>query len=228
MISVLFGYRDDGGPRDVLFGYVLRWWHRHYPEAQICVGRNFDDPFHRGKARNAAHHVAETDILIIADADTVPDVTGVDLAVEMLLEEQAPWVLPYGLDRYYNLSEDATLHILKHQPNEIREPSDAGDWEHKLTSWAGCLVIPRAAWDAVGGYDERFIGWGYEDNAFQFALDTVWGAHRRIDAYCCHLWHAIEPGTTFDSPFIAKNRSLYRIYEQANGDPDRMRQVLAR
>lgn len=222
MISVLFGYRGDDGPRDVLFANVLRWWKVHYNDAQICMGRNFDQPFNRGKARNEAFKDATGDIIIVADADTLPTVDGVDLAIEEILEGRARWMLPYGPDRYYNLSEERTKSILNSGATTIPEPVT---WEHKITSWAGCLIMPRAAYEAVGGYDERFVGWGYEDNAFQFALDTIWGPHARIDSFCCHLWHAIEPGTTFDSPTIGANRALFGKYQAAVGRPEDMKEV---
>lgn len=214
MISLLIGYRGDDGPRDEIFGWVLKWWKLHYPEAQICIGRNFDEPFHRGKARNDAFEEATGDILIVADADTVPTVYGVDMAIEEILEGRAPWVLPYGQERYYNLTEAATRHVLNGPVMEIPEPPVPELWDHKLTSWAGCLVMPRSAWMAVQGYDERFVGWGGEDNAFQIVLDVLHGPHTRIDSYVCHLWHP-RGDADFSQPNWPHNRKLLDLYKGA-------------
>jgi hypothetical protein len=37
----------------------------------------------------------------------------------------------------------------------------------------GQIVVPRAAFDELGGWDERFEQWGGEDAAFCYALDTL-------------------------------------------------------
>lgn len=213
-ISVLFPYRGDDGPRDVLFAWVLRWWRTHFPQAEICVGRNFYTPFNRGAARNDAFEQSSGLVVIVADADTVPTVVGVRAAIADVVEARC-WSIPYAEERYYNLTEAATQHVLQEYRDSIPEPGP-GDYDHKITSWAGCLVIPREAWLKVGGYDERFVGWGYEDNAFMVKLDRLWGPHRREDSYCCHLWHPTPPGTTFDQPEIARNRGIYQRYLQGD------------
>jgi hypothetical protein len=215
MISVLFPYRGDDGPRDRIFGWVLRWWNANFPEAEICVGRNFDDPFNRGKARNDAFGQSHGQVVVVADADTVPTGEGVRAAIADVIEARC-WSIPYAENRYYNLTEQATADVLSWTTrNAIPEP-DEHLWDHKITSWAGCLVIPREAWERVGGYDERFVGWGYEDNAFRVKLDRLWGPHRREDSYCCHLWHPVAEGSTFDQPEIERNRTIFLRYLQGD------------
>jgi hypothetical protein len=214
VISVLFPYRGDDGHRDKLFGYVLRWWQHHFPEAEICVGRNFDTPFNRSAARNDAFDQSTGSVLIVADADTVPTVEGVKASLAEVVATKC-WSIPYAELRYYNLSEDATNFILN-QPidQEFTEPDHPDEYEHKITSWAGCLILPREAWETVDGYDERFVGWGFEDNSFRLKLDKLWGPHNRQDSYCCHLWHPIEPNSTFEQPSIEHNRALFRAYQR--------------
>lgn len=215
MISILFPYRGDDGPRDRLFGYVLRWYQHYFPEAQIVVGRNFDQPFNRGAARNDAFEQSSGSVLIVADADTVPTAAGVRSGIADVVAEQC-WVIPYAEKRYYNLTKEATENVLKlHVGEQPSEPVE-GHYDHKITSWAGCLILPREAWEKVGGYDERFKGWGGEDNAFQLKLDNLWGPHRREDSYCCHLWHPVPAGTTFDQPHWPSNASLLRRYKAGN------------
>jgi hypothetical protein len=55
-------------------------------------------------------------------------------------------------------------------------------------SWSCCMVIPRAVWDDLGGFDERFRGWGFEDMALQSIVVGLYG-HERIDGDVYHLWH---------------------------------------
>jgi hypothetical protein len=57
-------------------------------------------------------------------------------------------------------------------------------------SWSCCIVIPRAVWDDLGGFDERFRGWGFEDMALQSIVVGLYG-HERIAGDVYHLWHPI-------------------------------------
>lgn len=220
MISVLFPYRGDDGPRDRLFGWVLAWWKANFPEAQICVGRNFEHPFNRGAARNDAFDQSTGTVLIIADADTVPTAQGVKEAIAEVVSTKC-WSFPYDKERYYNLTEEHTATVLLVPPSDTPqtkfpfEPGE-GQYDHKITSWAGCLVLPREAWEKVGGYDTRFKGWGYEDNAFYLKLDSLWGPHRRQDSYCCHLWHPVSKENSFENPHIGFNKSLFRKYQRGD------------
>jgi N-terminal domain of galactosyltransferase len=88
-------------------------------------------------------------------------------------------------------------------------------------SWSCCIVIPRAAWDRLGGFDQRFRGWGYEDMAFQSAVVGLLGFERLpaegnergwADVY--HLWHPRSeeriqqgsPATTASRDYITNGR----------------------
>jgi predicted glycosyltransferase involved in capsule biosynthesis len=194
------------------------------PGVEIVIGPS-EEPFNRSAARNTAFAGSHGDVLLIADADTIFHADQILAAVEMVQKERT-WVIPYAW--YYNLSEEVTDNILELDPGEtILEPANPSLWEHKIVSWAGLLVMPREAFEEVGGYDERFEGWGFEDNAFRLALDTLWAPHQRIDwGYCLHLWHPVTKHDRFEQPQIETNRGLYMRYEAAHRDPARMRLVL--
>jgi hypothetical protein len=56
----------------------------------------------------------------------------------------------------------------------------------------GSLAITASAYDAIGGMDESFVGWGGEDNEFWDRCLTrptwIWGYEPII-----HLWHRSQP-----------------------------------
>jgi predicted glycosyltransferase involved in capsule biosynthesis len=49
--------------------------------------------------------------------------------------------------------------------------------------------VPRNIFEQVGGFDEKFVGWGGEDNAFWHSCKIVSGEPLRIDGFVYHLWH---------------------------------------
>lgn len=211
------------------FEWLVERYKRLLPAAELVFGTSDQEPFNRSQARNDAFARSTGDMLLIADADTVFNPAQIFKANQLIQECGAPWVIPYQghennvdavsreIGRYYNLSQKATAYILDSPPeSELQEPPDAELYEHKLTSWAGLLVLPRKAWEAVGGYDENFIGWGYEDGAFRTALDHKVGPFMRVTGpagYVMHLWHPAPEEQCFGQPFIERNRTLCRKYE---------------
>ena len=56
----------------------------------------------------------------------------------------------------------------------------------------GSIVITRDAYEAIGGFDESFVGWGGEDNDFWDRAETL-RASRFGYLPLIHLWHAPQP-----------------------------------
>jgi hypothetical protein len=224
-LSVLIPYGGNDETRSRIFSWIMTRYSLLLPGVEIVIGSS-EEPFNRAAARNSAFKASHGDVLLIADADTLFHTDQILTAIEMV-EGKRTWVIPYTW--YYNLSEEATENVLRLDPGEtILEPADPDLWEHKLESWAGLLVMPRAAFEEVGGYDERYELWGFEDNAIRLALDTLWAAHQRLDwGYCLHLWHPAPEVERFGQPHIVANRALYARYEAAHGNPVRMRSVLS-
>jgi hypothetical protein len=87
-----------------------------------------------------------------------------------------------------------------HAPETIVQNLEAG----------GSVAVTRAAFDALGGMDESFVGWGGEDNEFWERAQTrrtwVWGMLPIV-----HLWHAPQPGKReADYSTAARYRALSR------------------
>jgi predicted glycosyltransferase involved in capsule biosynthesis len=81
------------------------------------------------------------------------------------------------------------------------------------------LAVPRKLWDEVGGFDERFVGWGGEDNAFWHACTVISGAEpARVPGYAYHLWHPAASNKR-DAQYRT-NRELWRRYSAANTEAD--------
>jgi hypothetical protein len=92
------------------------------------------------------------------------------------------------------------------------------------SAYGGIHIVPRRLWDASGGYDERFLGWGSEDAAFQFAC-TVLGGYKALRGDVYHLWHPMQPRDP-STPQFGANIALGARY-RAIHRPDRMRALIA-
>ena len=107
-----------------------------------------------------------------------------------------------------------------------RVDAAAGGWRDALRSLAGTLrlegwksvrtcnmLAPRTAIDAVGGFDERYTGWGYEDSDLVVRLMRQ-GLHIRrgpADTAVLHLWHPDNPRDNAD-----RNRAMLEETLQKN------------
>ena len=72
------------------------------------------------------------------------------------------------------------------------------DWSQPRNDWIGAKTCNLAAWRsdflAINGFDEDFIGWGYEDSDFVQRLLNA-GRQRRTTRWAVpvlHLWHRAQ------------------------------------
>ena len=138
----------------------------------------------RAHAVNAASAAAgEWDVALVADADTIPDPASIERAIWWVTQTGGA-VRPH-MERHM-LNPKGSIVIAQRGPEAL----DAQHYTRRFPG-GGLLVLTREAWDAVGGYDERFIGWGYEDTAMNLALLTKVGWDR-LPGHAWHLWHGTK------------------------------------
>ena len=97
--------------------------------------------------------------------------------------------------------------------------------KRKRLSPGGILAVSRELYDLVGGYDEAFEGWGYEDLAFAYAAGTFAETHRESGTIT-HLWHPNAPEKPKAIAGKNQNRARKERYLAAAGDPVAMRALL--
>jgi hypothetical protein len=91
-------------------------------------------------------------------------------------------------------------------------------------------IMPREAFELVGGMEPRCRGWGVDDIAFVMALDTLYARHRTMDEDVFTLFHTptgrrhhrFWAGQVEEDP----NSSLGSRYSRANGDVEAMRALV--
>jgi Glycosyltransferases, probably involved in cell wall biogenesis len=215
LLSILIPYKSDGGPRDAVFQWVVRYYRTMFPAAEICIGDPGSGDFSRARAINAAARKATRDIFLISDADVVISPSAIFRALELL--DRYAWVIPYN--RVLNLSETITNQLLATEPVwplgldlefSVRNKRNVG----------GMNVVPRRAFEKVRGFDEGFVDWGGQDGAFYVSLNTLCGPNARLEEDLIHLWH--PPSLRRDNAHYANNLALYHRYRRRKGQPDKM------
>lgn len=210
---------EDGGHRDRLWRFCRRYWSKQMPDMEIVEGHHQGDgPFNRSAAINQAAE-GDWDVLVILDSDVIVDVGAVRAGVERAAES-GDLVLPFR--RRQMLSAQGTRQILR---------GYQGSWRRWIATSernrvSCCVIVPRALWDAVGGFDELFEGWGGEDEAFYYACRTL-ADSQRLPGDVWHLHHAPSPHHDRRSPLYRQALRLCERYERADGDDLAMRRLLA-
>ena len=166
-------------------------------------------PFNLAVARNnAARRAQDAEVLVLADADTMPDIASVLAAVDDPQE-----CVTYPFQTYW------------HIPGEWVTRADlfAARPDQKYNnSVGGIFVCTTETYWGIGGMDERFHPvWGYEDNAFALAAQTLVGI-RRLDGRVFSFNHGANRDMSQDNP----NKPRYELYRYASGKPDMMRELI--
>jgi hypothetical protein len=215
---ILVPRRDDGGERDALWAFARKHWEGM--GVPIFCGDHLDGPFNRGAGINTAAKLAgDWDTAIIIDSDVLIELAKVSLAVECAQRFQR---VVHPFREYHALTPGGTKAIMN---------GFSGNWKGhvKYTWWINmscCVVVPRSVWNEVGGFDERFVGWGWEDVAFIQSTDCLTGNHLRFYGDLWHLYHHRSPENNHASPLYNASKVLATRYIESRYDPDAMRSLL--
>lgn len=209
-VAVLVPRREDGGERDALWAWCRARWKRDLPNAQIVEGHHTDGKFNRSAAINdAAEMAGEWDTAVIIDSDVFLEEGQARLAV-LASQKLGQAVLPYT--RRMLINKQGTDGMLS-SPVSARPPTQRARPDPNRGHVSSVVVVPRAQWDQVGGFDPRFVGWGAEDDAFWAALKKA-GKPRRVPGAVWHLHHAPSPERNHDNPDYRRNLGLMRRWQQ--------------
>ena len=187
LVPTYFPDTEDGRHRRRVWRYLEREHWGRLGDVPVYCGRDRLAvrelcPFSVSRAINdAARHARlapGVQGFVIMGADQIPDPVALEYAARML--EHWPWVRLYSRIAY--LDEGGTRKLL-----------DGGTaaWPvHIEAPCPGVVAVRRDVWDQVGGMDERYEGWGYEDDAFCEQLRKVAGSPAPTSPYTLReLWH---------------------------------------
>jgi predicted glycosyltransferase involved in capsule biosynthesis len=165
-------------------------------------------------------------VFVFTDADSYVPAAQINHAIQMMekSENGCVWLFPY--DEYCSLTEDASQRFMEGARQELDCEYIFPSVSHPEAAVGGCVIVSRKAFETVGGYDERFIGWGEEDRAFEMALHTLVHPQVRLVGRLFHLWHPWREEECFGQPHFGVNRILCNRYREACENPQMMRQIV--
>lgn len=179
--------KADGGHRDKVWKWCRSYWEQRLPDMPIYEGH--DDStglFNRSRSMNLAFAQSKKkdDVVVILDADVIADPEQVTRAVA---KAAITGKIVVAYTKWSCLTEDGTVRVMAGETPERRLVQVT--YQQSVSS---LVAVPRKVWNDVGGFDERFTGWGLEDSAFMRAADVVAGRYRRLPGVCWHLWHPVS------------------------------------
>jgi hypothetical protein len=217
------------GHRTRVWDFIHDRIRRELPDVEIVVGTDDgEDPFHKTLALNRAVAASSGDIIGIWDADTWVPPEQVRIALAGLWIEPARWWRPWSLK--YKFREHPTMQALEAGEAWDGDVSGIG-LEIRPNGFASAppVMLSRESYALVGGMDERFRGWGSEDEAFSFACRGVLGPGDTVQGKAVHLWHPRRGRSGRDlwegQENTYSNSQLMKEYHQAR-TPKRMRELI--
>lgn len=217
--ALLVPYRAGDPHRDAVWAWMKARWKHHLPDVPIVTGTNRGE-FNRSKAVNAAARKAPADaeVFIIVDADIwcAPQV------VQACIEETVDYAVPWR--QILKLDERITRYFLAQDPAKVelstRKLQGHIAWRGS-GYFGGMIMVARNAFEGVGGMDERFSGWGFEDTAFVYKMDELAGRSSfnsdRGWANMVHFWHAPQPEAL--NGIRQRSVDLFNEYREKRGLP---------
>lgn len=211
MLTVIIPYCPDGGRRDINLSWVHRRISKLLPDAEVITPIQEQAPFSRSMTCNYGAKQASGDVLLICDADMIFDLDLIENGLKIV--HDAPWIAPMcqkwdltwqASNKLLNMSSDVELKSL--------DMEIARKWGAERCRGGAMLMITKDNYFKVGGFDERFNGWGFEDNAFFLMANAILGEFVETDNVAYHLWH---PQSINQYPQLTQNnRELYTEYFQ--------------
>lgn len=168
-------------------------------------------PFNKSRLINHAVSHTGYPVLLIHDADMLLPETETKRSVAAVgksLDAARPF------HQLIDLSRQQTGHYLR--TNELPDKPGTHGYDRQyrgeyLCLAGGAVVIRTEFFKHIGGFDERFQGWGGEDNAFSLLIRS----HTRKAAIAnsgtaWHLWH--PRANTGDKAMYQRNLKLLKQY----------------
>ena len=197
------------------FACVRKEWDQR--EIPIFTADSLGERWDRAQAVNrAVAQASMADVILVSDSDILLEepFAQTKRACEVALERNA-----------YVVAFTSLLYLDTEGTVVVREgwavPGQSIFWD-QTNIWGGVFAIPKSLWDEIGGFDERFQGYGAEDQGFLVCASTLGGEKARIPGRAFHLDHPEQAKGDFSA-----NKALAKRYLDADGDREAVLEIMA-
>jgi predicted glycosyltransferase involved in capsule biosynthesis len=213
MFSVIIPFKNNSKSREKNLFFILDYYKKYLPSAEIIVVeqnthtdftpvydkidkhlkiKTSDNLFSKALLFNSGYNVSRTDYIIMADADCIMDKNILENIEDYHKYFTNNFVLPYNNGVYY-LSEKETESFINNNEYNISQNQNK-EVDAIKTASGGIGIISSANFYKVGGFDERFKGWGAEDDAFYNKCSILGVPPYRLSYDLLHLHHDVFHG----------------------------------
>lgn len=163
-----------------------------------------DTPFtHRGKQINMLAEAAQTPIVVGYDTDVIVDPVQYLYGRSAILDG-ALMACPFnGL--FFDVSPEVVPAVERHlsvAPIDLLDPRNPLLYKN---SYSGAVFFDRARFLELGGFNERFVSWGWEDFELYQRFVKLEQRIERLWGPLYHLSHARPPNSLKVHPFYEAN-----------------------
>lgn len=227
-------YRNDSsGNRRTNAQAVLKWLsglgisvllseHSAQPDSGLVMPegvRRIHTPssgaFNKAQACNRGFIYTTEDVIAFVDADTVMGSRIFTAALKRVaLKDEV--IRPFGSLTDLTLKE--TERYIETQQLPVPAQTQRNDRRSGdvIPMCGGIVILKRERYFTAGGFDERFQGWGGEDDAFGYALERTGATIMIVKAeHAHHLWHDRNMVSRATHPHYRRNVELYRWWQNA-------------
>jgi len=191
-----------------------------HPNCRVVFAYN-PGPFNKAWGLNIGARNAESQVLIFNDADVIAH--GMLSMSVALCQNNYCFVKPYRRLVDLTPGETAQVRIGHHDfmpERNADELPNRGGVAEVIVLCGGLFLIRRDAFAHLGGWDERFRGWGGEDDALTYKVQRSRLSTVELDERpALHLWHPRSAETTSGQPFYRSNCDLLARYRRYT-DPE--------
>ena len=213
-VSYIIGFRQSSVDRLLGLKFVLTWLYYHFPELEVIIVEQDNESkltlelppnctkyfiynpglYNRSWAFNYGVRHTDKDLLAFADSDMF--ITKEDYIASFKANEVFEVVNPNG------------LHAVNVENAKVENLSFVEkDRKYLWTIAAGLILMQRNSFYKIGGWDERFEGWGGEDNEMSHVILNSLS----VKGYDFNIYHIDHNRSALDGnnqPQYLKNHSL--------------------
>jgi len=192
------------------------------PEWLECITHIFeksdDFTFHRTKILNDMLWMVDTPVVVNYDSDILLPLETYINATNMIakgwvhpdVENGKPVkvVYPYGCGNYQfqcHVGDNEVTNFINSGFNFEYFNGHMRQWDAK---YGFCQFFDTEEYKKLGGENENFVAYGYEDDERYFRFNLL-SSVARIDEYVYHLEHGRTKNSWFNNPYCEDNKKLW-------------------